>query len=369
MKLFGKNSSTSFFVRLLWLVLFVLSLLLAILFYLNGFVFSDEEQLNDALVQAQRLEYTLETGEVTGSIRESIAAKEAREKAAEEKKREEEQKLADEDTAEAVDTLLEERLILESKKFDEVVSRKAERQFDEVSVTDITKKPAIVVVVTGLGLSTTSTLDALELPKEVTLGFSPYSPQLDRWVREAVVKNHEIMLNIPMQTRNMKTNDPGPYALFQTVSAKDNLTRIKMLLDLVKEDVAVYSDKHEMFSHSASHIEPILKLFLLRKIWYVYGGGHQNATLSQISDKLAYPLLVADLYLDEEIDNAAINEKLQQAKKIAVQKGYAIVFARPYPITIRMLQQWVPMLESQGVNVLPVSKFTGKYIVDKDVSK
>jgi polysaccharide deacetylase 2 family uncharacterized protein YibQ len=375
MKALEKLSSIPFPTKLLWLILLLCILMLMLMLYLNRFVSGKEGRITQALEDAHRVEYLTEEDELVGNVAESIAAKETRKKAEALAKKKEEEEEEEELQAETevldvekkptIDTLAEERLILESNQFDETTN-KSSGQFDEVNITDITKNPAIIVVVTGLGLSSTSTSDAMELPESVTLGFSPYAPQLDEWITAAKQRNHEVMINIPMQTYNMKKHDPGPYALFQTVTAKDNLTRLKMLLDLVKGRATVYSDKHEVFSNSAVHIEPILKLFLLRKIWYVYGGGHQNMMLSQVSNKLEYPLMVADLYIDEEIDNASINAKLQEAKEIAQKKGYAIVFARPYPITIRMLQRWIPMLSKQGIDIVPISKFTGKYIVDKD---
>lgn len=367
MKLLEKLPSLPFSSKYVWFALSLLLIIFMTSLYLDRFTLGTEERINKALENAQRLEFDLETQEIKGSVRESIQAKKEKEKKEKlaKKAREKEESKREEINDSLFTSAAEEEMLFAKTNVENKKRKRTKSQFEEVNITDISRKPVIAVIITGLGLSTTSTSDALDLPASVTLGFSPYSPQLKKWMDDAINKGHEVMLNIPMETKDIKMHDPGPYALFKAASPKDNLTRLKMLLGLTNDKVGVYSDKGEIFSNSYSNIEPILKFLLLRKIWYIYGGGYQNNTLTQISDRIGYPTLVADLYIDEEIDNFSINERLREAKKTAIDKGYAVIFARPYPITIRMLQRWIPLIEAQGIEVLPISNFMGKHIIDK----
>jgi polysaccharide deacetylase 2 family uncharacterized protein YibQ len=348
----------------LWAGLAVSLTLLLVSLYVGRFSFGDEERIAQALRTAHRLEYTISTQTFKGDIRESAIARKEREK------KEKEQKdalISDQMLYETITAELQQQQLDSEQSSTSKPAAKDTKKYPKVPITDISKEPAIAIVITGLGLSTTSTTEALELPPSVTLGFSPYSPQLDKWTKSAIESKHDIILNIPMETKDFMMHDPGPYALLKDAAIKDNLVRLRMLLALTKESIGIYSDKGEVFSSYPEAMGKILHFFDQQKIWYIFGGGYKNISLFQMAQKFDYPILTTDLYLDEEIDTPSINEKLREAKKIAKEKGYAVIFARPYPITIRILQQWLVREKNNGINFLPVSQLLGKYVLDRDV--
>src|SRR5690606_24948839 len=72
----------------------------------------------------------------------------------------------------------------------------------------------VSVIVTGLGLNQTTTLDAIEaLPGAVTLAFAPYGGNLDATTARAREDGHELMLEIPLAPFDYPQSDPGPHTL------------------------------------------------------------------------------------------------------------------------------------------------------------
>jgi polysaccharide deacetylase 2 family uncharacterized protein YibQ len=235
----------------------------------------------------------------------------------------------------------------------------------KVSVKELGDKPVIVVIVKGLGLSSSTTEDAIDLPKDVTLGFSPYSPSIEKWVEKAKASGHEFILNIPMETKDFEINDPGPYALITKVEKEENITRLKMLLSLVKGYEAVYSENEEVFTHVVNSVKPVLESLKQQRKYFIYGGGYSDFSLIQVAESMAYPILVNDALLDDEISEDAINKKLAEVESIAKTRGYAVVMTHPYPITIRMLERWLPEADKRGFRFAPVSLLLGKDFIDK----
>jgi hypothetical protein len=231
-----------------------------------------------------------------------------------------------------------------------------------VSAKETSDAPLVVIIIKGLGLSSSSTREALDLPKEITMGFSPYSPSLDEWVKKSKELGHESILNIPMETKDYRTDNPGPYSLLAQSSAQDNATRLKMLLGLTKDYNAIYSESSEAFTSSADNIKPVLEILKKENKYFVYGGGYANYALIQVANGIDYPILVNDLVLDDDISTSAINEKFNEIEKIAKDKGYVVVMAHPYPITLRMLTTWLQKMPEKGLLVSPISKLLGKTI-------
>ena len=237
-------------------------------------------------------------------------------------------------------------------------------KFEYVSLKELKENPVVVIVVKSLGLSSSSTNNAMDLPNNVTFGFSPYSPNIKKWSEETNKSGHEIILNIPMETENYNFNNPGPFALLTGLSNAENVARLKNLLSLVDGYSAVYSDNGEIFTQSSSYAKPILQMLKEEGKYFLYGNGYANHSIIQLSERLVYPLLASDILLDENISKKNIAAKMHEAEQVARERGYVVIMARPYPLTVRMLQEWIPFIEKKGLNVRPASSLLGKIFVE-----
>ncbi|MGE0754444.1 MAG: divergent polysaccharide deacetylase family protein, partial [Alphaproteobacteria bacterium] len=92
------------------------------------------------------------------------------------------------------------------------------------------REPMIAIVVTGLGNNSQVTQHAIGLPENVTLGFSPYSKQMDEWNKSARLTGHEVMLELPMEPVDYPSTDPGPYGLMLGQGVQENERRLRWLM-------------------------------------------------------------------------------------------------------------------------------------------
>ncbi len=348
----------------IWLGVAILFIILLLLSFLFRFTLGQHSRVEEALLTGQRLEVSLITGDVYGKILTTKSGKEAKKEGDKENEEDEKAEKKDEFAWVKEDYIgprLPEEVIASIIGADIQVG---ELEMEEVSIGDLSDNPVIVIIIKGLGLSASTTERALELPTDVTLGFSPYSPSIEEWVDRAKKTGHEIVLGVPMETENYNINDPGPYALIKASSKEDNITRLKMLLGLIDGYSAIYSNQKEVFSNSINSVKPILEELKKQRKYYIYGKGYADFSLIQVANGLNYPLLVNDVLLDDDISSKAINQKLRDIEKIAKEKGYVVAMAHPYPITIRMLERWLPDVEEKGLKIVPASFLLGKKIVE-----
>lgn len=340
----------------------ILILAIVLLMFAGRFVFGKHSRENAAFDNAQRLEISLATGEIKGKILKTEEQEAADAKAAEKnpaQKKHEQEKIAKFDwmDKEYIGPAMPDDII---QSLLEGNSEGSTLATATVSIQDLSDKPVVIIIIKGMGLSSASTREALELPKEVTMGFSPYAPSLDIWIKQVKDAGHEVILNIPMETNDYHTDNPGPYSLLTQSSDEDNATRLKMLLGLTKGYGAIYTENSEIFTRSSANVKPILELLKKENKYLVYGGGYSNYSMVQVADSINYPILVNDLVLDDDISATAINNKFIEMEKIAKDKGYVVVMAHPYPITIRMLKGWLAKVEEKGMVVKPISLLLGK---------
>lgn len=352
--------------------LLVFFLVISLIIIISGIFLGRQARIEQSLLSAKRLEIDLNSGEVFGEVLKSKQEIIKNDKpdlpvAEEIKAKPDEIKINKADATQKPQfAWLDEDFVgpRMPQSFLNILmeSGNSNVKIEKVSLKDLSDKPIIVVILKGMGLSASTTEMALQLPASVNFGISPYSSLIQQWVQRAKEQGREVILNLPMETKDYRLNDPGPYALMTQSAPSDNITRLNMLLDLVSGYKAVYSDGDEIFTHTLGSSKPILQELKKKQKYLIFGGGYADFSLVQLANELDYPLLVNDFVLDEQISEEAINEKFKEIENEATQKGYVVVMAHPYPITIRMLERWVPMAEKRGFFLAPVSLLVGKHI-------
>lgn len=354
-----------------WVLFITFFVILTILCLVLRFNFGKDGRTEHALKNGTRLEFNLSSGEFTGLYLKTDQKKSDENK--DEPKKEDSQSVVTDSEKKDNPSKVEFAWLTEDfvgpKMPDDIIKiftgdeePSVDMKVDEVSLSQISQRPIVVIIVKGLGLSSSTTEGAFELPNNVTLGFSPYSPNLSDWIKRANDNNFDAVLQIPMETEDFNKEDPGPYSLITASSNEDNLTRLKMLLGLTNGIKAVYTEGGEVFSHNINSIKPVINELKAHGKYMIYGGGYSDFTLIQIADNANYPLLINDMVLDEDVTLDSINEKFREVERVAKEKGLVLLMAHPYPITLKMLQIWIGKLQENGIDVLPASKLLGKVI-------
>ena len=63
-----------------------------------------------------------------------------------------------------------------------------------------------------------------------------------------------------------------------------------------------------------------------------------------------------DIFIDHEESKSFIQKQLRKLIRKAQQKGTALAIAHPKKVTLAELEQWLPVLESNGIKLVPVSE-------------
>jgi len=214
----------------------------------------------------------------------------------------------------------------------------------------------IAIFVGGMGLSVKGTDSAIKLlPEEVTLGFAPYGKSLQSWIRKARNHGHEVLLQIPMEPYDFPDNDPGPYTLLTSLSADENLKRLKWLMTRFVGYAGVTNYMGAKFTATPGHLKNAFAEFAKRGLIYIDNGASQRSKAKQIGRETGLGVATADLLIDANPSKAAIDNALNQLENIARRRGIAIGYASGLPISIKRISKWSKSLERRGIVLVPVS--------------
>jgi polysaccharide deacetylase 2 family uncharacterized protein YibQ len=215
-------------------------------------------------------------------------------------------------------------------------------------------RPLIAIVLDDVGVARSHADMAIDLPGVITLSFMTYADGVAGMAARARAKGHELMLHVPMQPLDGEV-DAGPHALTVDLSERDLLTRLAWGLDRFEGYVGINNHMGSRFTQDERGMRVVLGELKRRGLLFL-----DSRTIStSIGDRLAARMGVAhvarDVFLDDEMDEAAVMKQLAYAERVAASKGHAIAIGHPHPATLAAIRAWMPRAEARGFVLVPLS--------------
>lgn len=214
----------------------------------------------------------------------------------------------------------------------------------------------IALVIGGLGLSQTGTLRAIkELPPEITFAFAPQGHSLNRWMREARSKGHELLVQIPMEPFDYPRNDPGPQTLTVAASKETNLASLRWALGQISNYTGIVNYQGGRFATDADAIGPVLSEIGERGLLFMNDGTAGGPKLAALARAYDTPYVTGNVVIDVTQEPAAITERLKELEKIAEANGYAIGSGSAFEATVEAVAAWANGAKKRGFEIVGVS--------------
>lgn len=217
-------------------------------------------------------------------------------------------------------------------------------------------KPMIAIMVTGLGLNETSTMQAIaSLPDNVTLAFAPYGDTLARSTAAARAEGHELFLQLPMEPFDYPDNDPGPETLMTGQTARANLEHLFWLMSRFGGYAGVTNYMGGRFSGSSGDFTPIMEEIGTRGLGYLDDGSSNRSLAEQLAQANKVPFARATNQLDLNPARGPIEKALDALEVGAREHGSAVGIISALPVSIQTVAEWSAKLEERGIVLVPAS--------------
>lgn len=216
-------------------------------------------------------------------------------------------------------------------------------------------QPMVAIIITGLGTGRAVTKQALDLPENVTLSFSPYARDIATWSASARGTGHEMLIDLPLQPSNYPASDPGPQALLLEKGVAGNDPRLKWSMAKFPAYMGFLTWQNEAFTSNEDAMKFLLQSLANRGLMMVLSEEPHKKEIKDMIDAGNGVVLIADTLIDEELSESAIQTRLAQLEDKANKQGYAIGIAQAYPLTVQQLQAWSDKLAERGILLVPVS--------------
>jgi len=211
---------------------------------------------------------------------------------------------------------------------------------------DPANRGKVGVVVIDLGLDRVATEAAISrLPPEITLAFSPYAANLDKWIRKARDHGHEVLMVVPSESVGPDSPDPGPYGLISTATPEANLGRLETVMARGPGAAGLVL-LGESFAASPQ-ISGVQAAVREHGLLFVGPGAAAPARTPALARITAI--------VDRDLFREAIDLRLNQIAVSARVQGRAVAVVQPRPLSFDRLVGWLATLSANGVVLTPVS--------------
>ena len=229
-------------------------------------------------------------------------------------------------------------------------------RYQSASIT--TGKPAIAIIITGLGISNTVTEKVLTtLQPNVCLAFSPYCTNLKGQLQRAAKQGYETLVALPMEPNTYPNTDPGPYTVLTSVNPIENINKVKRLLENVPKGMAIIGEHGSQFSLSKTDLEPILHEIRNHGSLFIDPSTTMHSQISNTCQSLDMKCLQIDLALPHRPHLQEQNDFLNKILLNVKENGIIIISVPATPVLIDQLPIWIDTLEQNGIRLIKVTEF------------
>jgi polysaccharide deacetylase 2 family uncharacterized protein YibQ len=215
-------------------------------------------------------------------------------------------------------------------------------------------KPLIAVVLDDVGVARSHAELAIDLPGAITLSFMTYADGVADMAARARAKGHELMLHVPMEPLGHEI-DAGPNVLTVGASEAELLKRLAWGLDRFPGYIGINNHMGSRFTQDERGMSVVLAELKRRNLLFLDSRTIGNTVGDKLAARMGVAHVMRDVFLDNEMDEAAVIKQLMQAERIAAGKGQAIAIGHPHPATIAAIRAWMPKAEARGFVIVPLS--------------
>jgi hypothetical protein len=218
------------------------------------------------------------------------------------------------------------------------------------------KGPRIAIVIGGLGVSAKATAAALDqLPAGVTFAFPPYLPDVQHWVSEARARDHEVLMQVPMEPYDYPDSDPGPRTLRSGAIERTNIELLAAALTRFTGYAGITNLLGGRLLSDRGALEPVMNYVSRRGLMFFDSTSGSRSAASDVAAQLNAPFVGSSATIDAVQSPAEIDRRLSQLEAAARESGCAAGTGFVYPVTIARIHDWADGLPGRGFVLVPAS--------------
>jgi uncharacterized protein len=208
------------------------------------------------------------------------------------------------------------------------------------------ERPRVVIVFDDMGYGRGAGELLLSLDLDLTFSFLPHAPHTPFLSHAAQRLGRDVLLHLPLEPIDSVTFDPGPGALFLTMSEEE--LRLQLASNLTRVPMAIGVNNHmgSRFTSDRQAMTTVLTMLRQHNLFFLDSMTSPDSTGLRTARELNIPAARRDIFIDNVREKEAIKQQFDALIRLARKKGTAIAIAHPHQATIEVLTEYQDLLRS-----------------------
>ncbi len=224
---------------------------------------------------------------------------------------------------------------------------------------DLRKAPPgtkIGLVIDDFGYAFNATIDGfLNLPFPFSVAIIPGRAYSKRVAQIAAVRGKEVMLHMPMLAEDGTTSEPG-LVLKPGMSPAQVEERLSKALSFVPGAVGINNHQGSGATADSVLMRQVMMLLKQRGLFFIDSRTTPATVAERLARKVGVPVQRRKVFLDETDTPEAIKQMLWKLARLAQKEGQALGIGHCHPLTLQVLQRYLPALTRAGFKIVPASQ-------------
>jgi polysaccharide deacetylase 2 family uncharacterized protein YibQ len=168
------------------------------------------------------------------------------------------------------------------------------------------------------------------------------------------------MLHLPMEAMNNNDFYPSDYVIKTTMKA----ALVEKILNDDLEQLPSIAGVNNHMGSKATADRPLMKLVFRRLknkgLFFVDSMTARNSVCSKLADEMGLAFGKRDVFLDNINTREAIIKQIMSLAQRTRHKGYAVAIGHDRHLTMQVLEEQIPWLESQGFQIVSIKDLLKK---------
>ncbi len=218
------------------------------------------------------------------------------------------------------------------------------------------KTALVAIVIDDLGADIKQAREILSLRGKITFAVMPGLSQSKKVAELAMRNGHEVLLHLPMEYRN-RNGKPAPGMLRADMTPMEFLTTVSDNVESVPGAIGINNHEGSSLTENQEAMKFLMAELKARNLMFLDSFTSAKSVAYATAKEFGLKSARRDVFLDNEADNpASIRKQLDELTAIARKNGKAIGIGHPHPATINELRKWLTEADSQGIELVPVSR-------------
>lgn len=192
-----------------------------------------------------------------------------------------------------------------------------------------------------------------QLSGPLTLAILPHTPYAGKIAELATQGRHEVIVHMPMQPKG--SIDAGLGMLSTDHNQPELLAALDAALQSVPDARGINNHMGSALTADITAMYWLMAGLAERGLYFLDSRTHADTQAEMAARQIGLPVARRHVFLDNEQTSEHLQARWQALIALAQQQGYAIAIGHPHQATYEFLQQVLPQLAAQGIELQPVS--------------